>query len=160
MGLQGPVLVCGQAVGGFAVLTGCAIYLPIMMHDDRMKRSQRRRLTTLLRREGIICSTRGILVSEGVAMIPTLSGRESDALIARHIGPHPAQAGLDEYWITEPGVPVWAVVGAYQVEQGNVDEVAAAYHLTREQVEAALAYYARHRALIDNRLAQNQPQRG
>jgi len=31
------------------------------------------------------------------------------------------------------------------------------YRFPREQVEAALAYYQRHRAFIDNRQAQNQP---
>lgn len=90
-------------------------------------------------------------------MARTLSDRDVDALIARHIGPHPANPGLEEYWLPEPGVPVWAIIGAYMAEQGNVDEVAAAYQLSREQVEAAVAYYQRHRPLIDNRLAQNQP---
>jgi uncharacterized protein (DUF433 family) len=61
------------------------------------------------------------------------------------------------YWLTDPGVPVWAVVGANKAEEGNADDVAAAYHISREQVDAALAYYRRHHALIDNRLAQNQP---
>ncbi len=90
-------------------------------------------------------------------MLHTLSDRESSVLIARHIGPHSTDAGLDEYWLTEPGVPVWAVVGAYKAEQSDADNVAAAYYLSREQVDATLAYYARHRELIDNRLAQNQP---
>ena len=77
--------------------------------------------------------------------------------IKQQFGPHPANPSLDEYWLPEPGVPVWAIIGGYRAEGGNVDDVAAAYHLLREQVEAALAYYQRHRTLIDNRLAQNQP---
>jgi len=94
---------------------------------------------------------------KGRAMLHTLNDHESSVLIARHIGPHPTNSGLDEYWLTEPGVPVWAVVGAYKAEQSDAANVAAAYHLSREQVEAALAYYVGHRELIDNRLAQNQP---
>jgi len=35
--------------------------------------------------------------------------------------------------------------------------VAALYRLSGKQVDAALAYYDRHREVIDNRLAQNQP---
>ena len=89
-------------------------------------------------------------------MARTLTERDTDALIERYIGPHPAHPGLDEYWLKEPGVPVWAIIGAYQAEGGNADEVAAAYHLSLEHVAAALAYYRRHRALIENRLAQNQ----
>ncbi|HWE64370.1 MAG TPA: DUF433 domain-containing protein [Chloroflexota bacterium] len=82
-------------------------------------------------------------------MARTVTEHDMDALIGRHIGPHPANPGLDEYWLPEPGVPVWAIVGAYQAEGGNADEVAAAYRLSHEQVAAALAYYHRHRALID-----------
>ena len=89
-------------------------------------------------------------------MARTLTERDTDALIERYVGPHPTHPGLDEYWLKEPGVPVWAIIGAYQAEGGNADEVAAAYHLSREHVAAALAYYHRHRALIENRLAQNQ----
>lgn len=88
-------------------------------------------------------------------MARALTDRDMDASIARYIGPHPANPGLDEYWLRDPGVPVWAIVGAYAAEGGNADEVATAYNLSREQVDAALAYY-RHQDLIDNRLAQNQ----
>jgi uncharacterized protein (DUF433 family) len=90
-------------------------------------------------------------------MTRTLTDRDTDALIARHIAPHPSNPDLDEYWLSDPGVPVWAIIGAYKAEGGNADEVAAAYHLSSEQLAAALAYYQRHRSLIDNRLAQNQP---
>jgi hypothetical protein len=38
-------------------------------------------------------------------MVHTLSERENDALIARHIGPHPTRPSLDEYWLTDPSVP-------------------------------------------------------
>jgi uncharacterized protein (DUF433 family) len=92
---------------------------------------------------------------EGTPMVDSLTQREADVLITQHIGPHPSNPGRDEYWLVEPGVPVWAVIGAYQAEEGDVEAVAAAYHLSREQVDAALAYYDRHRSLIDNRLAQN-----
>lgn len=87
----------------------------------------------------------------------TMTTRETDALIARHVGPHPATPGLDEYWLVDPGIPVWAITGAYRAERGNADDVAALYRLSGKQVDAALAYYDRHREVIDNRLAQNQP---
>ena len=89
-------------------------------------------------------------------MARALADHDMDALIARNIIPHPTNPGLDEYWLAEPGVPVWAVIGAYKAEGGDVEEVATAYRLSREQVDAALAYYQRHRTLLDNRLAQNQ----
>jgi hypothetical protein len=82
-------------------------------------------------------------------MARTLTDRDTDALIARHIGPYPANPSLDEYWLIEPGVPIWAIIGTYQVEGGDADEVAAAYRLSREQVAAALAYYERDRTLSE-----------
>ncbi len=88
-------------------------------------------------------------------MVRTLTENETDTLIARHIGPHPANPGIDEYWLTKLGVSVWAVVGSLEANGGDPDAVARLYHLSREEMEAALAFYARHRAVIDNRLAQN-----
>jgi len=44
--------------------------------------------------------------------VQTMTTRETDALIARHVGPHPATPGLDEYWLVDPGIPVWAIIGA------------------------------------------------
>jgi hypothetical protein len=84
-----------------------------------------------------------------------LTKDEANVLIAQHVGPHPSNPGPDEYWLAAPGVPVWAMVGAYQAEGGDIEAVAWAYSLTREQVNAALAYYERYGALMDNRLAQN-----
>jgi uncharacterized protein (DUF433 family) len=88
-------------------------------------------------------------------MVNSLTQREAEGLIVQHIGPHPANPGRDEYWLVEPGVPVWAVIGAYRAEGGDAEAVASTYHLSHEEVEAALVYYDRNRSLIDNRLAQN-----
>jgi hypothetical protein len=89
-------------------------------------------------------------------MVSTLTANETDALIARHVGPHPSNPGIDEYWLIEPGIPVWAIIGQWKVEEGDGDETAAAYHITREELEAALAFYERHHAAIDHRLEQNR----
>lgn len=88
-------------------------------------------------------------------MVRASTKNETDILIARHIGPHPANPGLDEYWLKEPGVSVWAIVGSLEANGGDADAVARLYHLSRDELDAALAFYARHRAVIDNRLAQN-----
>ena len=42
-------------------------------------------------------------------MAHTLTEHDTDALIERYVGPHPANPGLDEYWLKEPGVPVCCV---------------------------------------------------
>ena len=88
-------------------------------------------------------------------MVRELTENETDTLITHYIGPHPSNLGIDEYWLKEPGIPVWAIIGSLQANRNNADNVAALYHIGREAVEAAWAFYLRHRAVIDNRLAQN-----
>jgi uncharacterized protein (DUF433 family) len=89
-------------------------------------------------------------------MVRTLTTHETDALIARHVGPHPSNPGIDEYWLKEPGIPVWAIIGSMIVNDNNTDDVAAMYHISHEEVEAAWAYYLQHRGAIDHRLEQNR----
>jgi uncharacterized protein (DUF433 family) len=79
-----------------------------------------------------------------------------DRLIERHI-----DASWDRYpggradaRLLDSGVPVWALIGQLEAG-GDLDQVAADYSLPREAVEAALAYYRRHRALIDARILLN-----
>ena len=88
-------------------------------------------------------------------MVRTQTQIESDALIARHIGRHLTNAGLDEYWLMEPGLPVWAIIGSLKANRHDTDTVAALYGISRAAVKAAWAFYLRHRAVIDNRIAQN-----
>ena len=80
---------------------------------------------------------------------------EADTLIARYIAPHPVNPGLDEYWLARPGVSVWAVVGSLEANIGDANAVARLYQLTADELSAVRAFYARYRAVIDNRLAQN-----
>lgn len=78
-----------------------------------------------------------------------------DALIARYIlppsafTPDPAEVRLIGY-----GVPVWALVGYYKAV-GDPARVARDYRVPFDAVEATLAWYEKHRAAIDHRLAMN-----
>lgn len=69
--------------------------------------------------------------------------------------PDPMRPGFGEYRLKDRGVPIWAIIGSLTEDADNVDDVAEAYGLPREAVEAALAFYRRHHAAIDARLAQN-----
>ncbi len=88
-------------------------------------------------------------------MARTILDTDAETLIARHVAPHPANVGLDEYWLLRAGVSVWAVIGALKANDDNAEAVARLYCLTPDELDAACAFYARHRAVIDNRLAQN-----
>ena len=76
-------------------------------------------------------------------------------LIARYIAPHPTKPGADQAIIAGHGVSVWALVGYLQGTKERAQRVAADYALPVEAVEASMAYYHRHRALIDSRIAVN-----
>ncbi|MBI3978664.1 MAG: hypothetical protein HY331_10820 [Chloroflexi bacterium] len=60
--------------------------------------------------------------------------------------PGPEEARLIGY-----GVSVWALLGYWHALDHDVDLVATDYDVPREAMEAALAYYGRHKALIDAR---------
>lgn len=81
--------------------------------------------------------------------------QKEEELIARFIELDSRRPGLDEARVIGSGVPVWALVPHLQAGDGDVDAVAAAYGLPREAVEAAAAYYCRHRSIIDARIEAN-----
>ena len=61
-----------------------------------------------------------------------------------------AEARLRDY-----GTSVWALVNHLKVVDGDVEELAQHYDLPRPAVDAALAYYRRHKDLIDARIRLN-----
>ncbi|MGH2585195.1 MAG: hypothetical protein ACRDJE_09795 [Dehalococcoidia bacterium] len=78
-----------------------------------------------------------------------------EELIAKHIEPNPNKPGADEVRIKGYLTPVWALIGDYRGQGGDIGAVARGYRVPVEVVEAALAYYRKHREIIDNRLAAN-----
>ena len=78
-----------------------------------------------------------------------------DRLIDAFVVSNPSLPGVEEARIVGYGVPVWALVAHSTAIGGNADEVASHYALPREAVDAALAYYRRHKAALDARIAAN-----
>jgi uncharacterized protein (DUF433 family) len=77
------------------------------------------------------------------------------ALIDEYIEPNPHRPGLDEARLRQYGVSVWAIVGYWKGFHEDADRVAKAFAIPREAVDAAIAYYLRHRLLIDARIDAN-----
>lgn len=79
-----------------------------------------------------------------------------DRLIERYVRPDAHRPGLDRARVVvgRRSVPIWAVIGNLR-GGGGIGETGDAYDLPEEAVAAAVAYYARHRRLIDHRLAVN-----
>jgi len=80
---------------------------------------------------------------------------EEQTLIERWIDPNPRRRGAGDARLKEYGVPIWALVGDLPVVDGDVAQLAAAFEVPLDAVQAALAYYRRHKREIDIRLAEN-----
>ena len=78
---------------------------------------------------------------------------EEDLLIERHVEPD-ALRSVDAR-LRDSGVPIWAIIGYLRVVGNDVNQVALDYDVSVDAVRAALAHYARHRELIDAKLALN-----
>ena len=78
-----------------------------------------------------------------------------DDLIARYIEPNPYHPNLDAARVRQYGVSVWSIIAHLHVVGDDVTQVTADYDLPREAVEAAIAYYRRHKDLIDARIVAN-----
>ena len=88
-------------------------------------------------------------------MVGNADREQARQLIARWIEPHPWKGGAAEARLKVGKVSVWAIIGHLGGEDGDVRRVADDYDVPIEAVEAALAYYREHRAVIDDRLAAN-----
>ena len=93
----------------------------------------------------------GRAVAEAVkAAVP-----DEQLLIERWIERNPHKPGKANARVREHGVSVWALIGHAQAIRGDSAQVAGDYELPQEAVEAAFAFYRRHKAIIDDRLAAN-----
>jgi len=80
---------------------------------------------------------------------------DEDTLITEYIELNPDKPGLDQARIKDYAVSVWALIGYSRAVDGDLARVAHDYEIPTIYVEAALAYYKRHQAVLDNRIAIN-----
>jgi uncharacterized protein (DUF433 family) len=78
-----------------------------------------------------------------------------EELISQHVERHPIKRGIADARLREFGTPIWALAGYYLGMGCDIERVAADYDLPIEAVVAALAYYRRHKAVIDARIDAN-----
>lgn len=71
------------------------------------------------------------------------------ALIDAYIGVDPRRSDPGEARLATYGYPVWILVDALVATDQDVGRVARNYELPEEAVDAAVAYYRRHRVAID-----------
>lgn len=80
---------------------------------------------------------------------------DEQELISRWIERNPHKPSDDEVRIRDTGIPVWALIGNLPAVDGDLKQLASEYEIPEEAARAAFAYYQKHRAAIDVRLAQN-----
>jgi uncharacterized protein (DUF433 family) len=76
----------------------------------------------------------------------------SDALIARHIDLGDGFPTPDDARLRATGVHVTTIIRQLDRDGGAIDRVARAYRVPPEAVRAAIAYYERHKDVIDARI--------
>lgn len=81
--------------------------------------------------------------------------RAEQILIDRYIAPARSGRGPEEATLSDSGTAVWALIGYWEGAGGDEKQVAVDYELPVDAVRAALAYYRRHAAVINARLAAN-----
>lgn len=80
---------------------------------------------------------------------------DRQALIDHWIEFHPRKPGPAEARLKVSAIPVWSIVGDVGLAHGDLAELAAAFDVPTDAVEAALAYYEEHRGQLDARIAEN-----
>jgi hypothetical protein len=81
-----------------------------------------------------------------------------DELIEAYIEPHPAKTGFDNYRLKEDegGYPVWAIIGDLAPGILSEEDVIREFRISREALDAVLAFYARNKERIDARVILNR----
>ena len=74
-----------------------------------------------------------------------------DALIARYTEENPYKPGRANARLVDYGIAVCALIGALDAANRNIAEVATDYELPPEAINAAIAFYQRYKAIIDDR---------
>ena len=81
-----------------------------------------------------------------------------EELILRYLEFNPHKSAMDEVRLKDYGVAVWALIGHLPAVNGDLAQVAESYRVPLAAVEAAYAFYRRNRAIIDARIAANNPE--
>ena len=82
----------------------------------------------------------------------TMTERE---LVAAFIEPDPYHPGPMDVVVRERHIHVWALVNYLVAAEGDIEQTAAAYHISTDAVRAAMAYYKDHQEIIEARLEAN-----
>ena len=78
-----------------------------------------------------------------------MEDEQIDAIIAKHIDPHPHGFGPARARLHGPGVSVAALIANLEALNGDVQKTAADFNATVEEVLAAIYFYWKNQTVID-----------
>ncbi len=78
-----------------------------------------------------------------------------DELIERYMEENRHKPSRANYRLVESGTPIWVFIARYETANGDVAQLAEIYDISHEQIAAALAYYMRHKEIVDDRRMAN-----
>lgn len=78
-----------------------------------------------------------------------------DELIARYLEPNPYKPGKANYRLVESGMAMWAFANVLEAENGNLAYIADGWEISPAQIDAAIAFYERHREVVDDQRIAN-----
>ena len=82
---------------------------------------------------------------------------DEQRLIERHVDPSfDRYGGRADARLKESGASIWAIVTFLDVYEGDREEVAGHFGISREEIDAALAYYRRNKRFVDARITLNE----
>ena len=89
-----------------------------------------------------------------MAASPRRTDLDEQQLIEKHI-----DLDYDRYpyrradaWLRKSGVSIWVIVRNLNAYHGDRDQAARDFDLSQEEIDAALAYYRRHKKYVDARI--------
>jgi uncharacterized protein (DUF433 family) len=92
-----------------------------------------------------------------MATSPRRNDLDEQQLIEKYIDlNYDRYGGRADARLKHSGVSVWAIVAFLPIYDGDVDKVAWHFQLLPEEMEAALAYYRRHKQYVDARVLLNE----
>ena len=80
------------------------------------------------------------------------SDADEQRLMEQHID---TSWGRADARLKRAGVSVWSLIGYLRAFEGDLEQTRDAFEISPEELEAALAYYRRHKQYIDARLLLN-----
>lgn len=81
--------------------------------------------------------------------------RDDDLLISRHVVLPDNSRDPTDARVMPAGYSVWILIDALNAAGGKLDAAAEEYAIDVEVMRAAVAYYSRHRAVIDAKIIVN-----